>query len=217
MMKMKKIKDIFSLGSNSEPLEISDKSLLKCILKKSVHTTKKLGVFGLKAGIIVGGVALLIWGGITIIPHVLNFLLPVVSGIFSALSSLLALVPVWVYGLIAIPAVILGYSFLWCVKRDLREEDWKSKAANDFAFALTLTVFILALVVFLAPTPIPTPIIAFASIAVAIILVFFFFFLLIFALEPVEVVTPIYYIFRFPGAWWHHRRTPHKAEKGEVN
>jgi hypothetical protein len=60
----------------------------------------------------------------------------------------------------------------------LTEEDWESEEANIFA-ALTLA-----------------PASALTLFAIA----------RTFAVDPVDHITIWYYIFRFPGAWLHHRR-----------
>jgi hypothetical protein len=190
--------------------EITDKSLLKCTIKKSANVTKKLLVFGGKAGVLIAIAAGLIWGGLNIISRIINAVYPTLAAVSATIYNLLVSIPLWVYGISTIPAIILGYSFLWCVKRDLTEEDWKSREANDFAalathLALAFAFAVLALV--LAALALVLAALAFAFAVLAV---------LVFVIEPVPKITPMYYIFRFPGAWWHHRKTiAEKTEESE--
>jgi hypothetical protein len=191
---------------NSEGPVIPDKSLLRCAVKKSMNVTLKLG----KAVLILAVIGVLILGGINTIPQIVNTVLPVLSAALTLLAgavlticNFITLIPLWVYGIVAIPASIFGYSILWCIKRDLTVEDWESNAADIFALffaVLFLAVFTFA-VLFLA---VFTFAVLFLFLAFA---VFFLFLVSFFAIDPVMKVTPIYYIFRFPGAWWHHQKT----------
>jgi membrane protein implicated in regulation of membrane protease activity len=141
-----------SKGSN-----ITDKSLLRCTVKKSVHLTERLIVYASFAivALIVGV------GAMTILPPMVGIAL----GLLAVCWSVLASIPWYCYVCATVIVSIPLYSFLWCVARDLEEEDWKSNSANDSALAS-----------------------------------------LVLALDPVSEITIWYYVFRFPGAVWHHYR-----------
>ncbi len=98
-------------------------------------------------------------------------------------------------------------SFLWCVARDLTEEDWRSKSANDSAIAALAPALALAalaaLAIALALAALALDALALAALALdalalAIALA------IVFAVDPVSEITVWYYIFRFPGAVWNH-------------
>ena len=161
-----------------------DESLLRCTIKKSISVLKKVGLYVLYAVVI--GVAIAGLGYVGYIG------LPVIMGICSvlitSLISLLVSIPWYYYvGAVAI-AVIPVYSFLWCIARDLTDEDWRSKAANNAALAL-------------ADSAIALTLIAFAAFALALVA---FALALVLAFDPVNKITIWYYIFRFVGAVWHH-------------
>jgi hypothetical protein len=103
-------------------------------------------------------------------------------------------------------------------KFSLTEEDWKSGEADDFAFAVLAFVLaaLAALALVLAALALVLAALAtHLAFAVAFVLAFAFAVLAalalvlafpVFVIEPVPKITPMYYIFRFPGAWWHHRK-----------
>lgn len=85
----------------------------------------------------------------------------------------------------------------------LTEEDWKSDAANSFA----ITLIALALILTLTPLALIAPTLTRLVVIPLLTLVAFSLFLLTFpTTDPVERITCWYYIFRFPGAVWHHYR-----------
>lgn len=102
-------------------------NLLRCTLKKSLHTTERLV---LAAAYVIDVVALLACGfllGEVILPAIVACIAFVIALIFS--------IPWYFYVIAAIPVAIVGYSFLWCVARELTEEDWKSDMAAAVAIA----------------------------------------------------------------------------------
>lgn len=108
----------------------NDASLLRCTYAKSKHTTLKLLIYGV-------GIT-----GVVITSIITNYLFYTISTICSNLTSIwltelksgliyicshvfeiLILVPWWIdLFIIAIIAIIL-YSFLWCLNRDITEDD----------------------------------------------------------------------------------------------
>ena len=175
--------------------DITDKSLLRCTVKKSVHVTERLIVYASFAVVATTIVAIAAFGALNLLPPLLELSLTVIAGVWSVLAS----IPWYYYAGAAAVGAIPVYSFLWCVARDLTEEDWRSKSANDSAIALALA----ALAAFAALAFAFVPFAAFAAFAsIALALAAFAAFAL--AVDPVSAITIWYYIFRFPGAAWHH-------------
>lgn len=114
--------------------EITDKSLLRCTLKKSADVTAKVVLYASYAIVGIAAAVLAIYG-ILAIADVL--FVPVLAAIITAaywcgivVGSLLGIVsaiPWYVYAGIVVVAAILVYSFLWCIARELTEEDWDLK------------------------------------------------------------------------------------------
>ena len=179
---------------------LKDESLLRCTIKKSISVLTKVVRYVLYAAVITIAIAGLGYVGYIGLPVIIG----ICSALVASLISLLALIPWYVYVIVGIILAIPVYSFLWCIARDLTDEDWGSEAANNaavafaaaFAFALAFAAaFALALAVALAA--------AFAvalTAAFAVALAFAF----AAAVDPVDKTTRWYYIFRFVGAVWHH-------------
>ena len=160
-------------------------SLLKCTLKKSPQVLWKIVLRG--SYVIVGLTAAAIAYYLAIQLY-LREIQPLIGIIAGALAS----VPWYYYAGAGVIAAIPIYSFLWCVARDLTQEDWKSGAANNSAAAITFAT-IATITTFATIATITT----FATIAT----------ITTFAIDPVESTTVWYYIVRFPGAAWHHYRS----------
>lgn len=184
--------------------DITDKSLLRCTVKKSVRVTERLIVYASFAVVATTIVAIAAFGALNILPPLLELASRLMACVWTVLTS----IPWYYYAGAAAIGAIPAYSFLWCVARDLTEEDWRSESASDsalavatFAFALTLT---LALALAFATFAFATFAFAFAlTLALAVIAVLA---VLAFAVDPVSEITIWYHIFRFPGAAWHHYR-----------
>ena len=150
--------------------EINDPSLLRCVVKKSAQVVKKCAI----VVTVLAAIVVTVLAAITIVGYGVYLLLPVFITIAGMIVSAIISIPWYYYvGAVAI-AVIPVYSFLWCIARDLTDEDWGSEAANNAAIAFAVAL-------------------AFA-VAVAVA----------FAVDPVDKITIWYYIFRFVGAVWHH-------------
>ncbi len=104
-------------------MTIESNSLLKCTIKKSISVAKKVAL-------VVGGIALCVAFIYAICLIISTAYDDILSG-FSKISDFAfvlyeyaSLIPWWVYvGVVAI-LVIPAYSFIWCVLRELTEEDW---------------------------------------------------------------------------------------------
>ena len=136
-------------------MEANDKSLLRCTIKKSVDVAKKIGKYAAGTALGILAAVLVIYGAIGIwtiaADPAYKYLTAIVSFLFS--------IPWYYYAGVAAIAAIPVYSFLWCVARELTEEDWESNEAKTFArftlvalalaltfsltFSLTLTLFTL--------------------------------------------------------------------------
>ena len=125
-------------------MESNDKSLLWCTIKKSADVIKKLAKYAAYAVAVVIAGILSIYGamGIWAVAEVAED--PIYKSIES-ITSFLSGIPWYYYAGAIVIAAIPVYSFLWCVARELTEEDWESKEAENFA-ALALALVSLALV-----------------------------------------------------------------------
>jgi len=189
--------------------QIDDKSLLRCTVKKSVHVFERLFVYiaYLIVGCTIGAITYL---GVT------NILFPSVAyGVIVAVAFLVSIPWYYYAGAVALLAVP-AYSFLWCVARDLTEEDWESNSANNFAvavaFAAAASAFAaaaFAAFVFAVASAFAfafAAAAAFAAVSVAFAFAAFAAFAAVaFAFaDPVDKITVWYYVFRFLGASWNH-------------
>ena len=112
------------------PMETNDKSLLRCTIKKSADVVKKLVMYA--SYIIVAAAA--------VESSLYEFV-----GIWNAIQdpikyavALLVGIPWYYYAGVVALAAIPVYSLLWCVARELTDEDWNSNKAKDVAFAIAV-------------------------------------------------------------------------------
>jgi hypothetical protein len=186
-----------------------DASILRCWVKKSWSTSKKVGLwFG---GIAVALIAAYVtWLGLTsetaerIWLAATGWFSSVIAGISNYITTI---PPVVFWGSIAVSTVvvaILGYSLAWCMARNLTEEDWKSDKANAVA-ALTLAALILAAPTLAALTLIVLTLIVLTPILTLIVLTLIVLPLAALSVDPVDKITIWYYIFRFIGAYLNYR------------
>jgi len=113
--------------------------ILKCTIKKSVDVVKKL-VLAVSYAVVAGTtITISIYGIVGIWQAIQNPLHMVVS--------FLSGIPWYYYaGIVAIAAVPV-YSFLWCVARELTEDDWESEEARWFATAVIVVAIVAIAVV----------------------------------------------------------------------
>ena len=174
--------------------EIEDKSLLKCTIKKSVDVLKKVVLYGLYSAVTIilitaiAAVGYLIW---------LGFNSSLATIIYSSIISLLVSIPWYVYvGVIALLAIPV-YSLVWCIARELTEEDWESGEAATVsiisAIAITLGIIgiiIIGIIIAISDTKTNAP-----AILIGLLIIL----LGVFLLEGPKILL-------FPGAYLHYRK-----------
>ena len=112
--------------------ETTDKSLLRCTLKKSYNVTKKLVLW---ASYIVVGIAAFVFACYGVV-GIWNALADTITNSISEIVSFVTSIPWYYYaGFVAIIS-IPSYSFVWCVARELTDEDWHSDEAKTVASAV---------------------------------------------------------------------------------
>jgi hypothetical protein len=114
------------------------------------------------------------------------------------------------YALVLISTTYFGYGFLWCVARELVDEDWRSDEADAVAAAVAAFAFAAAAFVFAAVATVAFAF-AFAAFAVAVAAV------AAVAVAAVAVAddyngTSSCKIVRFVGAYLHYYRRTHKEK-----
>ena len=118
----------------------TEKSLLKCTLKKSAGVFAKVVLFLAYIIDAIAAGAIALYGLIGLSAVLIEPLLAAYQNIIAAICN----VPWYVYvGIIALTA-IPTYSFIWCVARELTDEDWSSDMAKSIS-----TVMVLGLVLVL--------------------------------------------------------------------
>ena len=166
-----------------------DAPLLRCWLKKSWSTSKKVALW-------LGGIAVVLiaayvaWLGLTsqisakIWAASTGWCGSIISGILNYIATIPPLV-FWGSVVVVVAMVtIFGYSLTWCMARNLQDSDWGSDTATAIAFAaIAFAAFAFAAFAFAA--------FAFAAIAIT------------FADNP---KSSWYYVFRFVGAYLNYRK-----------
>lgn len=170
-----------------------DASLLRCTLKKSWSVFGKVLKYGTYLVGAIVAIVFAFYGAIAIYELV-------TPGLASVWQFMVAVPWYYYVGIVGVAAIPV-YSALWCIARDLTEEDWKSDAAKNSAF----TVFALA---FFA-LAFPPSAFAFFALAFFALAVFTFTF---FALALTKPGSIWYYIGRFFGAAYHHYMKKEKPE-----
>jgi NADH:ubiquinone oxidoreductase subunit 6 (subunit J) len=127
-----------------------DKSLLKCTVKKSLDVTKKLVLYASYIVDAVAATALALYGAFgiwNVVSDAVCKALLVITGFAGSAWGLLLAVPWYVYvGVVAVAAIPV-YSFLWCVARELTEEDWKYAENNGtWLYALLFPLIIVSII-----------------------------------------------------------------------
>jgi hypothetical protein len=152
-----------------------ESSLLHCTVKKSNQVLWKVLKYGMYLAVGILATIFAFYGAVAIY----GLVVPGLVCIWQFLTGVPWYIYLSILGIAAIPV----YSLLWCITRDLTEEDWKSNAAENltlaFAAFATLALVLATLALVLATLD---------------------------AVDPVDHITIWYYIFRFPGAVWHHYR-----------
>ena len=169
--------------------EISkDVSLLRCTLKKSQQVFAKVVLLVSYAIVVLSllGCGYLLVTGI---------LIPGVAPIVAAIVVGVLMIPWYYYAGSVIILAIPVYSFLWCIARELTDEDWNSREAENiaaaFAAAATIAAVAAALVVAAAATIAVAALVAAAGVVAALV---------------VAAADTNNKLMRFPGAYLHYRR-----------
>ena len=179
-----------------------DVSLLRCTVKKSQQVFAKIVLLVSYAIVALAflGCGYLLFTGV---------LIPIISPVVTAILS----IPWYYYvagiAILAIPV----YSFLWCIARELTDEDWNSREAENIAAivalaAATIAAIAATIAVAFAAT-IAAVVIATIAVAVATTIAA----VVIATIAGSAAVAPLYCsintnnkLMRFPGAYLHYRR-----------
>jgi len=164
--------------------EISkDVSLLRCTLKKSQQVFAKVVLLVSYAIVVLSllGCGYLLVTGI---------LIPGVAPIVAAIVVGVLMIPWYYYAGSVIILAIPVYSFLWCIARELTDEDWNSREAENIAaaFAAAATIAVAALV---AAAGVVAALVVAAGVVAALV---------------VAAADTNNKLMRFPGAYLHYRR-----------
>ena len=182
--------------------EIEDKSLLKCTIKKSVDVLKKVVLYGLYSAVTIilitaiAAVGYLVWLGFH--SSLVSDTISVIWLILTSLGTIVLAIPWYVYvGVIALLAIPV-YSLVWCIARELTEEDWESGEAATVsiisAIAITLGIIgiiIIGIIIAISDTKTNAPAIL-LGLSATLLGVFFL-------LEGPKILL-------FPGAYLHYRK-----------
>ena len=191
---------------------IDDKSLLRCTWKKSADVLKKVVIYGSYVIVALTGITLailiinttvdLIYKTVFYILSTIGPCLVIISSMLTPVGTFLLIIP-W-YGYVGIVAVMVipVYSLLWCITRELQDEDWKSDAATTFAFAVFATFATFAFAVF-------------ATFALAIFATFAAFALAVFAVFATFAFALDSKVFLLPGAYMNYRKRMKVIKEGE--
>ena len=181
-----------------------DAPLLRCWLKKSWSTSKKVGLW-------LGGIAVVLiaayvaWLGLTsqiaakIWAEVTGWCGAIISGI---LDYIAAIPPLVFWGSVVVGAIIvgvLGYSLVWCVARNLQDSDWESDPAINSALALVVALALAALAAIAALALV----LVLAALAALVLVALAALAALALADNP---KSSWYYVFRFIGAYLNYRK-----------
>ena len=181
-----------------------DAPLLRCWLKKSWSTSKKVALW-------LGGIAVVLiasyvaWLGLTSQISAKNWaaLTGWCGSIISGILNYIAAIPPLVFWgsviVITAIAVILGYSLAWCIARNLQDSDWESDPAINSAVALVLVLALAALAAIAALALV----LVLAALAALVLVALAALAALALADNP---KSSWYYVFRFIGAYLNYRK-----------
>ena len=123
-----------------------DVSLLRCTLKKSQQVFAKV-VLNISYIIVV--LALIGCGYLLFTGVLIPIISPVVAAIIAGIWTIVAVILIipWYYYLAGIAILVIPvYSFLWCIARELTDEDWESGEAKALAAAAVFAAAVAAAV-----------------------------------------------------------------------
>ena len=181
-----------------------DAPLLRCWLKKSWSTSKKVGLW-------LGGIAVVLiaayvaWLGLTsqiaakIWAEVTGWCGAIISGI---LDYIAAIPPLVFWGSVIVGVIVvgvLGYSLAWCMARNLQDSDWESDPAINSALVLVVALALAALAAIAALALV----LVLAALAALVLVALAALAALALADNP---KSSWYYVFRFIGAYLNYRK-----------
>ena len=195
-----------------------DAPLLRCWLKKSWSTSKKVALW-------LGGIAVVLiaayvaWLGLTsqisakIWAASTGWCGSIISGILNYIAAIPPLVFWGSVIVITAIAVILGYSLAWCIARNLQDSDWGSDTATAItsaaiaiaAIAIAIAAITFAAIAIAAYAAAAIAAIAAAAIAAAAIAAIAITFTAIATIATEDKSSMWYYAFRFLGAYLNYR------------
>jgi len=120
-----------------------DVSLLRCTVKKSQQVFAKIVLLVSYAIVALAflGCGYLLFTGV---------LIPIISPVVTAIVVGVLMIPWYYYAGSVIILAIPVYSFLWCIARELTDEDWNSREAENIAAFATIALATIALAVVVA-------------------------------------------------------------------
>ena len=185
-----------------------DAPLLRCWLKKSWSTSKKVALW-------LGGIAVVLiaayvaWLGLTsqtaakIWAALTGWCGSIISGILNYIAAIPPLV-FWGSVVVVVAMVtIFGYSLTWCMARNLQDSDWGSDTATAIAFAAIAFAIAITFVAIASAITITFAAIAFTAITFVATTITFAAIAISFATEDKSSMW--YYAFRFLGAYLNYR------------
>lgn len=230
-------------------------SILRCTIKKSWQVTKKWTFYAFSSVITILAIycSVLIFNalwaqGVAVVNILYKQLLEewknlneVISGIVSYISNATSWMPWWGFAgigfIITSMALIVTYSYLWCLARNLTEEDWESPSAHKEVTFVSIIIgsamvmtglaslgVVVSLPSLYADASQPTTALLLlltliTSMAFFVILCVFGLIFILFATEishNLKRGTISYYIFRFLGAIEHHHKLQAAADRIEI-
>ena len=121
---------------------LNEPSLLRCTLKKSRAVSKKIGLWlgGIAVGLIT---CYCVYLGVTS-SAAANFTGWCISAA-GTIAGVMLLVPWELWAIVIGVVSILVYSLVWCMARNLTDEDWESKIAKNVELATLSALTFIAL------------------------------------------------------------------------
>jgi hypothetical protein len=184
-----------------------NQNLFTCTVKKSWNVTQKYVLYASYAVVGMTAAILACVGAWVLFGALYPALLAIwdCSGlIVFTIWFILPSIPWYCYVIVVALAAILIYSLLWCIARNLTEDDWQSGSAKDISEEITLVLTLLVLTLLALALAL-----AFAF-ALALAPLAFVFAPLAFALAFALFISKDSKAFLFIGAYLHYRKRTQK-------
>ena len=202
-----------------------DPNILRCALKKTASVVSRHILFASKAVVATTAIILAGAGAIYGTAAIWSVIGTPLTALVTATISALFAIPWYYYALAAIPVAYFGYSLVWCMARNITEDDWKSvdiektlalAAFTALAFAALavialapadFTALALAALVALALAALALAALAVIALASAALAFAALAFVALAALaSDSNYGSPAYFVIRFIGAYRHSRK-----------